>query len=302
MDRLEAMSLLLDTLDTGSFSAAARRRGLPVATVTRKIGQLEEQLGTVLLIRSTRRLALTDAGQRYVSGVRQVLSQIDEMERDAAGEFVEPTGRLVVSAPRMFGRLHVLPVVGDFLRLHEGISVDLQLTDSNVDLTSGAADLALRIGVLPDSGLIATRLGTMRLVTVASPSLLERYPAPSDPGGLAALPEVTVDILPPGVASRLPGGSGRQSRLSVSGAEAAVDAVEAGIGFSRLLHYQVAASLRAGRLRVLLAAYEGEAIPVHFIHAPVAQLPLKTRRFLDYAIERMRASLNDIALARSTES
>lgn len=302
MDRLEAMSLLLDTLDTGSFSAAARRRGLPVATVTRKIGQLEDQLGTVLLIRSTRRLALTDAGQRYVSGVRQVLSQIDEMERDAAGEFVEPTGRLVVSAPRMFGRLHVLPVVAEFLRLHEGITVDLQLTDSNVDLTSGAADLALRIGVLPDSGLIATRLGTMRLMTVASPSLLDRYPTPNDPLDLAALPEVTVDILPPGVTSRLPGGSGRQSRLSVSGAEAAVDAVEAGIGFSRLLHYQVAESLRSGRLRVLLAAHEGEAIPVHFIHAPVAQLPLKTRRFLDYATERMRASLREIALDRSMPS
>ncbi|KAF1004722.1 MAG: HTH-type transcriptional regulator DsdC [Luteibacter sp.] len=299
MDRLEAMSLLLDTLDAGSFSAAARRRGIPVATVTRKIGQLEEQLGTVLLIRSTRRLALTDAGQRYVAGARQVLSQIDEIERDAAGEFVEPTGRLVVSAPRMFGRCHVLPLIGDFLRQHEGITVDLQLTDSNVDLAAGAADLALRIGVLPDSGLIATQLGTMRLLIVASPALLERYPEPTDPRGLAELPEVMVDILPPGVASRLHAAttdrSTRHVRLSVSGAEAAVDAAEAGIGFARLLHYQVVDSLRAGRLRVLLEAHEGEAFPVHFIHAPVAQLPLKTRRFLDHATDRLRASLRVIA-------
>lgn len=299
MDRLEAMSLLLDTWNAGSFSAAARLRGIPVATLTRKIGQLEQQLGAVLLIRSTRRLALTDAGQRYVAGARQVLAQVDEIERDAAGEFVEPTGRLVVSAPRMFGRLHLLPVVGDFLRQYEGISVNLQLLDSNVDLTTGAADLALRIGALPDSGLIATQLGVMRSVIVASPALLDRYPKPQHPDELALLPAIALDIPLANAASRLYAGSAdgpsHRTRLTVSGAQAAIEAAEAGIGFVHVLHYQAADALRAGRLCRLLQSYEDAPVPVHFVHPALTQLPLKTRRFLEYASERLRATLRDIA-------
>ncbi len=301
MDRLEAMALLLDTLDAGSFSAAARRRSIPVATLTRKIGQLEQQLGATLLIRSTRRLTLTDAGQRYVAGARQILLQVDEIERDAAGEFIEPTGRLVLSAPRAFGRMHLLPIIGDFLRLHAGISVDLQLIDSNVDLMAGAADLALRIGHLPDSGLIATRLGSMRAVTVASPAFLAHHATPQHPGDLAELPEIVLAIPLPGLAhgtrsvavTRQPG----RARLHVSGAEAAVDAAEAGIGFVHLLHYQVAASLKAGRLRLLLADHEAAPVPVSFIHAPLTQLPLKTRRFLDHAKDRLRAALREISVS-----
>lgn len=299
MDRLETMSLLLDTLDAGSFSAAARLRDIPVATLTRKIGQLEQQLGAVLLIRSTRRLALTDAGQRYVAGARQVLAQVDEIERTAAGEFVEPMGRLVVSAPRMFGRLHVLPIVGDFLRQYEGITIDLQLMDNNVDLTAGLADLAVRIGTLPDSGLIATQLGSMRTVIVASPDLLDRYSKPQHPDDLAAWPAIVLDIPLPSAASRLHTSSAdrssRQTRLSVSGAEAAVDAAVAGIGFVRLLHYQVADALKTGRLCRLLESYEDPPVPVHFVHPPLTQLPLKTRRFLDYARDRLRTSLREIS-------
>lgn len=301
MDRLEAMSLLIDTLDAGSFSAAARRRAVPVATLTRKIGQLERHLGAALLIRSTRRLALTDAGQRYVAGARQILSQVREVEREAAGEFVEPTGRLVISAPRMFGRLHVLPLVTDFLRQYDGITVDLQLTDHNVDLAAGAADLALRIGALPDSGLIARRLGAMRSVIAASPDFLERHPRPKHPRDLSRLPAVVVDIPLPSVASRLRIGAmlqpSRQARLRVSGAEAAVEAAEAGIGFVHLLHYQVAHALRRGRLCLLLQSFEDEAVPVHLVHSPLPQLPLKTRRFLDFSVGRLRAALSGIAQA-----
>lgn len=295
MDRLQAMSLLLDTLDAGSFSAAARKSDMPVGTLTRKIGQLEKHLGAVLLIRSTRKLALTDAGLRYVAGARQIIEQVDQIERDAAGEFVEPTGRLVVSAPRMFGRLAVLPIVGDFLQRYPGITVDLQLRDHNVDLAAGDADVAVRIGPLPDSGLIATRLGHMRSVIVASPGFLDRYPAPKNPADLLALPSIRLAIpLPPqdprpaiDPAGQLPG----RPRLSVTSAEAAVDAAMAGIGVVRLLHYQVAEAVRRGQLRLLLEDHEDEAAPVHLLHAPASQLPQKTRRFLDYASDRLRAFL-----------
>lgn len=293
MDRLETMSLLLDSLDAGSFSAAARLRGLAVASLTRKIGQLERQLGAVLLIRSTRRLSLTDAGRRYVADARRILAQVDEMEREAAGEFIEPTGRLAISAPRMFGRKHVLPVVGDFLREHKGISVHLQLLDNNVDLSAGAADIAVRIGALTDSSLVATRLGAMRALLVASPGLLQRHGVPQHPRDLAELPMVALDIPLSNLAAHDPAGA--QTRLSVTGAEAAIDAVEAGIGYARLLHYQVADALKAGQLVAILESFEPTPLPVHALHHPLAQLPLKTRRFLDYARDPLRASLRKIA-------
>lgn len=291
MDRLEAMSLLLETLDAGSFSAAARRRGVPAATLTRKIGQLEHQLGATLLLRSTRRLVLTDAGQRYVAGARAILVHMAEVEREAAGEFVEPTGRLVVSAPRMFGRLHVLPIVGRFLRDHPGISVDLRLADGNVDLASGAADLAIRIGPLPDSSLVATRIGAMRRVTVASPRLFDHRPAPDHPRDLADLPAIALDMALPQASSGDLATPMDRVRLTVSSAEAAVDAAADGLGIVRLLHYQASAAVADGRLIVLLPTFEPEPAPIHLLHAPVALLPLKTRRFLDIAGSELRALL-----------
>jgi DNA-binding transcriptional LysR family regulator len=302
MDRLEAMSLLLETLDAGSFSAAAKKRGVPVATLTRKVGQLEQHLGAALLIRSTRRLSLTDAGERYLAGARQIIAHVDELEREAAGEFIEPTGRLVLSAPRMFGRLHVLPVVNDFLNLHEGINIELQLADDNVDLAAGAADLAVRIGRLPSSSLIGTRLGNMRTVIVASPALLDRYPTVETPDDLAMLPSIKLSMpmpappLKPGTGTAdFPSG---RTRLLVSGADAAVDAAEAELGVVRLLHYQAADSIRAGRLRLMLEDFEGDPAPVHILHAPLPQLPQKIRRFLDFANDRLRAALLTIGAAR----
>lgn len=291
MDRLEAMTLLLDTVDAGSFSAAARRRCVPVATLTRKVGQLETHLGATLLRRSTRQLVLTDAGERYVEGARRILAQVEEIEREASGEFTEPVGRLVVSAPRMFGRLHVLPIVNAFLQQHPGVSVDLQLTDRNVDLTSGVADVAVRIGKLPDSSLMATRVGNMRSVVAISPMLLDRSGKPRDLDDLAALPAIYLDIpLPQTLRER----SKSHARLTVSGAEAAVDAAEAGIGYAQLLHYQVDRAVRAGRLTIVLEEFENEPSPVHLLHAPLMQLPQKTRRFLDFAQDRLRASLLDL--------
>ena len=299
MDRLEAMSLLIETLDAGSFSAAAKRRGVPVATLTRKVGQLERHLGTVILIRSTRKLALTDAGQRYLAGARQIIARVHEVEREAAGEFVEPTGRLVLSAPRMFGRIHVLPIVSDFLKLYDGITIDLQLVDGNVDLAAGAADLAIRIGHLPDSSLIGTRLGTMRTVIVASPALLDRYPPVRHPDDLARLPSIKLALPMPAPAppslirqTELPPG---RTRLLVSGTNAAVDAAESELGFVQVLHYQAAEGISAGRLSLMLEDFEREPVPVHILHAPLPQLPQKTRRFLEFASERLRASLRAIA-------
>lgn len=306
MDRLEAMGFLLAALEAGSFSAAARRLGVPAATLTRRIDQLERVTGATLLIRTTRRLTLTDAGQRYVEGARRIVAEVRDMEREAAGEFIEPTGRLVVSAPRMFGRLHVQPVIHAFLARHAAITVALHLSDGNVDLAAGAADLAVRIGALPDSSLIATHLGRMRVVTVASPALLDRHGEPHHPDDLARMPGVVFDMPPSDRLAHAPArsrgpdpGPRTATRLIVTGAEAAVDAAVAGVGVVRLLHYQAAQALADGRLRLVLEAFEPEPAPVHVLHAPLTQLPQKTRYFIDFASARIRASVQ--ALGQTTQ-
>jgi DNA-binding transcriptional LysR family regulator len=167
MDRLEAMSIWMRVAETGSFSAASRQLGMPLATVSRKVGELEAHLGTKLLTRSTRKVALTEAGAIYLSSAKRILEDVDETERIAAGEFEHPRGELVLTAPVLFGRLHILPLVTDFLALHPDIRVRLVLSDRNLHLIDDHVDAALRIGPLPDSRMVATRIGSMRTVVCA---------------------------------------------------------------------------------------------------------------------------------------
>lgn len=193
MDRIEAMNLLLSTIETGSFSAAARALRIPVQTVSRNIGDLEKHLGTQLLTRTTRKLGLTDAGVIYAAAAKKILEQVAEAERTAAGEFVAPRGELVISAPLLFGRIHVLPVVADFLGLFPEINVKLDLRDRNVDLLDDQIDMAVRIGHLPDSGMIPTRVGAVRVVICASPRLLAEHGVPQTPLDLKHMPCIAID-------------------------------------------------------------------------------------------------------------
>ncbi|MBV8794941.1 MAG: LysR family transcriptional regulator, partial [Hyphomicrobiales bacterium] len=172
MDRLEAMAMFLNAIDKGSLSAAAREMGVPVPTLSRKVADLESRLGTHLLTRTTRKLTPTEAGLAYAAAARRILEEVDEAEREAVGEFRAPRGELVLTAPLLFGRRHVLPVIADFLALFPEINVRLVLGDRNADLIEDHIDMAVRIGRLADSGMIATRVGSMRLVVCASPALL----------------------------------------------------------------------------------------------------------------------------------
>ena len=165
------MSVLLAAVESGSLSKASRKLRLPLATVSRKVAELEAHLNATLLIRSAKGLELTPAGRSYVTGAKAILEQLNEVERAASGEYTEPKGDLVVSAPIMFGRLHVLPVVTRFLEAFPDVAVKLTLTDRVTHFLDDQVDVALRIGDLPDSGLIATRLGTVRRVMCASPDL-----------------------------------------------------------------------------------------------------------------------------------
>jgi DNA-binding transcriptional LysR family regulator len=291
MDRLETMTILLRVVDRGSFSAASRDLGVPLATVSRKVNELEAHLGTKLLVRTTRKVALTDIGSAYVASTRRILDEIDETERIAAGEFHVPRGELILTAPILFGRLHILPIVTEFLAAYPQINVRMLLTDRNLHLIEDHVDMAVRIGPLPDSTMITTRVGLMRTVVCASPKLLAGQGVPKSPEDLAGLPCVNFELLSP--ASAWPYMPIRP-RLSVTTAEAAVWAAAQGLGVTRVLHYQCADAINDGSLRIILANFEVEPLPVHLLHAARGALPAKLRVFLDFAAGRLREGLSSL--------
>ncbi|WP_242138796.1 LysR family transcriptional regulator [Sphingomonas sp. TREG-RG-20F-R18-01] len=298
MDRLEAMSMLVLTVDRGSLSAAGRALRVPLPTLSRKISELEAALGTRLLIRTTRKLSLTEAGIAYVAAARRILEQVEEAERIAAGEFTTPKGELVLTAPILFGRLHVLPVVTEFLATFPEITIRLMLSDRNAHLVDDHVDMAVRIGTLPDSSLVATRVGTMRTVICASPTLLADHGTPDPPAQLSQIPCVSFELVTPTPHWRFPTlrPAGTRDvpvtvRLSVTTAEAAVDAAIAGIGATRVLHYQAAEAIGRGDLRLILEDFEPEPLPISLIHVSHGRMPLKMRSFLDFAATRLRSRI-----------
>ena len=175
------MAVMLTAVECGSLSKASRKLGVPLATVSRKVSELESHLKADLLIRSAKGLDLTPAGRSYVAAAKTILEQLNEAERTVAGEYMEPKGDLVVTAPTMFGRLHLLPVVMTFLAAFPDVSAELMLTDRVTHFLDDQVDVALRIGDLPDSDLIATRLGAVRRVVCASPAYLAAPGAPRSP-------------------------------------------------------------------------------------------------------------------------
>lgn len=297
MDLFESMSMLVAVAEAGSLSAAGRRTGTPLTNVSRKISDLELHLGTQLIKRSSRRVALTDAGAEYIEACKRILEQVGEAERAASGEYRTPRGELVATAPIVFGRLHMLPVICEFLRAYPEIHVRLIQSDRNANLLDEHIDLALRIGPLPDSSLIATRIGTVRRVLCGSPAYFAARGMPVTPADLTQHDCITSDVLAStpdwhfGTA-----GSGVtvsvRSRLFVSTAEAAIDAAIAGLGVTRVLSYQTARAVADGRLLLALEAFEPMPLPVNLVYAGGRLLPLKLRAFLDFAGPALRDRLS----------
>jgi DNA-binding transcriptional LysR family regulator len=308
MDRLDAMSIVVAVVESGSLSAASRRLRIPLPTVSRKISDLEAHLGTRLLIRSTRKLVLTEAGADYVAASRRILEEVGEAERAASGEYSAPRGDLIITAPVVLGRMHLLPAVTEFLAKYPEIDVRLVLSDRYMDLIGDHIDLALRVGPLPDSSLVATRLGVVRPVVCGSPSYFAAHGVPRTPAELAKLTAVTFDVLGSVTswdfyvpelkavhAVRL------HYRLSVNTAESAIDAAIVGVGVTRVLSYQVARAIKEGKLQTVLSKYEVEPLPVNFVHGGQGLLPLKVRAFLDFAAPRIRARLLEKKPTESTK-
>jgi DNA-binding transcriptional LysR family regulator len=299
MDRLDAMLIFAAVVEAGSLTAASRRLGVPLPSVSRKVAELEAHLNARLLIRTTRKLTLTDAGAAYLAASRNILEQVAEAERAASGEYLTPRGNLAIAAPIVFGRLHVLPAVTAFLAAFPNIDVQLVLADRNADLIGDQIDLAVRIGSLHDSSMVALRVGAVRQVVCASPAFLAARGMPKTPGDLAALPGVTFGAT--AMTSWSFASKGRavrpvpvRSRLVVNTAEAAIDAAIAGVGIVRVLSYQVAAAIHERRLKIVLADAEPPPLPVHLIHPAQSHTPLKLRRFIEFAAPRLKKALAEI--------
>ena len=296
MNRLDAMTTLLAVIDAGSLSAASRTQRVPLATISRRISDLEAHLGTILLVRTRNRLDLTDAGRAYAAAAKTILQQIEDAERNAAGEYIAPRGELVIAAPVAFGRLHVLPVLVQFLAAYPDIDGRLIQSDRNSNILEDHMDVALRIGPLPDSSLIAARIGEVRQVVCASPAYLAARGTPQSPADLAQHSCISFDALTAPRAWRFGSGAHSQAhdvhaRLVVNTADAAIDAAIAALGITRVLSYQIAVPLAASTLVPVLASFAPLPVPVNLLYPGQNLLPLKLRAFLDFATPRLRARL-----------
>jgi DNA-binding transcriptional LysR family regulator len=293
MDRLEAMSILLAAAETGSLSAAGRRLGKPLTTISRKMSELEAHLNVRLLNRTGRKLTLTDAGQSYAQAAKRILEDVREAERSTSGEYAEPKGDLVITTSLILGRQHVLPIIAEFLKVNPGVNVQLLLSNRIANMMEEPVDLAIRIGDRPDSSLIAIHLGSTRRVVCGSPAYFREHGIPKTPAELRAHDCVTIGgFMSPATWTFKSGKSVPiRSRLVVSTAEAALDAAIAGVGIASALSYQLPAAIRKGQLEIVLAKFEPEPMSVDMLYVGGRLMPRKLRAFCDFAAPRLKAAL-----------
>jgi DNA-binding transcriptional LysR family regulator len=295
MDRLEAVEIFVAVAEAGSFVGAARQLGRAPAAMTRAVASLEDRLGIRLFNRTTRAVALTDAGARYLDRARRALAEFSELELSAAGEQQVPQGLLTVTAPEMFGRLHILPMVQAFMAEYPQVDVSLLLLNRIVSYIDEGIDLGLRIAHLPDSSLQAILVGQVQRICCASPDYVEAHGAPRRVQDLSRHAIIATTGVRP-VADRWSferAGGGTvsvaiQPRLSVNSVQAALDAAVAAGGIVRLLSYQTAVAEAEGRLVRVLEDEPQPAVPVHIVHPAGRHLALKARLFIDRAVGALR--------------
>ncbi|MBX3608539.1 MAG: LysR family transcriptional regulator [Hydrogenophaga sp.] len=307
MDRIDHMRVLVAVADAGNLAGAARRLGHSAPAVTRAVDQLEARIGAQLLVRTTRRVRFTDVGERFLADCRRLLAELDEAEAVAGGSFREPQGLLSVTASSMFGRLHITPLVLAFLASHAKVQVRTLFVDRIVHLVDEGYDVAVRIAHLPDSGLTAVRVGTVRRVMVASPEYLAANGEPRSLADLAG--HVGIGFTPMGAASApwalFPDGERAavevQTPLVANTGEMAIAAAVAGRGLTRALSYQVADDVMAGRLRLVMVDHEPPPIPVQLVYPAGRKAAAKVRLFVDMAVAKLRdlPVLNDTWTVRA---
>lgn len=294
MDRFHEMTVFQAVAERGGFSAAARQLGLSGAAVTRSVAALEARLGARLFHRTTRRVQLTEAGERFLGDCRRLLVELAEAEAAAAGLHASPRGLVTVTSSQLFGRLYVGPLLRTFLQAYPLMSVRTLFVDRVVNLLDEGMDVAVRIGALPDSALRAVPVGHVRRVVCATPAYLNAHGLPRSPEALAEHACIQFTGLNPGSEWSFHYPEGRRGvrvhpRLFTDSSDLAIEAAMAGDGVVCMLSYQVAAALRRGKLKIVLADFEPPPLPIHVLHHEGFHVSAKVRALFDYLVERLRA-------------
>ncbi len=294
MDRFHQMSVFVAVAEEESFAAAGRRLRMSPPAVTRAVAFLEERLGVRLLTRTTRLVRTTDAGARYLEDARRLLLEADEADEAAAGINATPRGHLAVTAPMLFGKLYVMPVITAYQRTFRETTVSALFVDRVINLLDEGLDVGIRIGQLPDSSLRAIRVGQVRRVICASAGYLKKHGAPKTPADLADHPLIAATAVSAGAEWTFTKGKQKigvriSPRILVNTNDGALEAARDGFGLTRLISYQVASELAAGKLKTVLSEYEEAPLPVHVIHREGRHGSAKVRSFVDLAVTKLRA-------------
>ncbi|MBL9046568.1 MAG: LysR family transcriptional regulator [Tabrizicola sp.] len=302
MDRFQEIEVFLAACDGGSFVKAGQRMRMSPPAVTRAISALEDRLGARLFNRTTRSLALTDVGERFHEKARGVLESLRQAELEAVGEMAEPKGHLTVTASVTLGRSILAPVICAFLREYPQVTVSALLLDRVTNLVEEGIDAAIRIGALPDSTLVAKRLGSVRRLLVASPAYLERHGIPKVPSDLAQHRMIAFTGLMPNREWRfLDGRSGKavsfMPRFEINDAVSAIAAAEAGDGITVALSYMVARQMQSGTLVAVLDEVTPPAVPAHLVFPQSRHMAPKLRAFVDFASPRIKHAIETLEAA-----
>jgi DNA-binding transcriptional LysR family regulator len=295
MDRFHALQVFVKVAECGGFAAAARELAMSPPAATRAVSALEDRLGVRLLVRTTRSVRLTESGERFLSDCQRILTDMEEAEDAAVGLHTAPRGELRITAPVLFGRLFVTPILGEFLDLHPQVNCQAMFVDRNVNLMDEGLDVAIRIGELPDSSLIAIRAGSVRLVTFAAPEYLREHGSPHHPSelvqhrlaksqGISSSNQWVFHENGAPVAIRI------DPRVEMNTNDAVLEIVRRGWGISRLLSYQVAGHVADGTLQTILTDFEPPAVPIHVLHQEGRMVSSKIRTFVDFMVDRLRAN------------
>ncbi len=290
------MNVFATIAKEGSLSKASRKMGLPLPTVSRRLTELEESLGVTLAIRSTRNFELTDAGDEYLELVRDILDQIEEAENKLNGDLKKLKGHIVITAPVCLGKQLLLPHLNKFLKENPSISIQLLLSDNLLDIVDQHVDLAIRLGNLPDSSLMARHLGKVRKCTVASPQYLKINERPNNPSDLISHRCISIDNINSAQSwSFLSRGKKKnisiKTYLSVNNVEAGLESIRNGLGIGQAYSYQIQKDLKKNTLVKVLEEFEHPALPIHLIYHSHQKIPHRLRAFIDYITPRLRKEL-----------
>jgi DNA-binding transcriptional LysR family regulator len=293
MDRFQEMQVFVAVAQDQGFSAAARRLGMSAASVTRAVAALEKRIGTQLLTRTTRNVYVSEAGQRFLEDCRSILSQVQDAENSAAGSHTQPRGQLTITAPVLFGELFITPIMVDFLKQYPDVTINALLVDRVVSVVEEGVDVALRIGELPDSNQHAIRVGEVRRVIVASPQYLASHGRPTHPQELSQAPIIGISSI--GQHRTWPFIDGDETlnirpepRLVVTANQAAIKSAALGLGYTRVLSYQVANQVAEGVLEIVLADFEMPPLPIHVVYQGGRKAPTRVRSFVDFTVKTLR--------------